>query len=83
MNDFIVSSEIDRVIHSHLRNTGEYPERLAVNYKTYNRLIAENRQVMAHIDHPGAIYFAGVLIEPFVDIEQSIDLKIIAIGREL
>ena len=75
-----ISNEIHRVIWEHRKRTGEYPERLAMNYLTYNRLIGECRQIMAFPDQPGPIYFEGVVIEPFQDPEPTIELEIMAIG---
>ena len=75
-----ISNEIHRVIRAHLVQTGEYPERLIMNVRTFNGLINESRQVMAFPDRPGILYFEGVPIEPFRDPEQSIELKIMAIG---
>ena len=77
-----ISNEIHRVIRAHRVQTGEYPERLIMNVRTYKCLISECRQVMAPFpDHPGPLYFEGVPIEPFRDPEPSIELKIMAIGR--
>ena len=76
-----ISNEIHRVIWEHRKQTGEYPERLIMNVRTFNGLINESRQVMAFPDRPGVLYFEGVPIEPFRDPEPSIELKIMAIGR--
>ena len=76
-----ISKEIHRVIWAHRKQTGEYPERLIMNVRTFDGLINESRQVMAFPDRPGVLYFEGVPIEPFRDPEPSIELKIRAIGR--
>ena len=76
-----ISNEIHRVIRAHRKQTGEYPERLIMNVRTFDGLINEARQIMAPFpDQPGPIYFEGVVIEPFQDPEQTIELKIMAIG---
>ena len=76
-----ISNEIHRVIREHRKTTGEYPERLIMNNRTFKGLINECRQIMAPFpDQPGPLYFEGVPIEPFRDPEPSIELKIMAIG---
>ena len=75
-----ISNEIHRVIRAHRVQTGEYPERLIMNVRTFNGLIDESRQVMAFPDRPGVLYFEGVPIEPFLDPEPTVELKIMAIG---
>lgn len=76
-----ISNEIHRVIWEHRKQTGEYPERLIMNVRTFDGLINETREIMAVPERPGVLYFEGVPIEPFRDPEPSIELKIMAIGR--
>lgn len=76
-----ISNEIHRVIRAHRVQTGEYPERLIMNVRTFKCLINECRQIMAPFpDQPGPLYFEGVPIEPFRDPEPTVELKIMAIG---
>ena len=41
-----ISNEIHRVIREHRKQTGEYPERLIMNVRTFKGLINECRQIM-------------------------------------